>query len=157
LPERFPRISRRGRIRRRRVGGDSECPVSLRCLSGRRVRGGNSRVEAVKDLDQIGGTQREADVLDILPNDLCGVDADNLAIAVEQRPTTVAGINGSIRLDPCPAAGIRRSADRANNALCYREWHPRAWIADCNNSLTLADGCQASERQMLEAGAIDFY
>src|SRR5437660_12545634 len=126
-----------GTVRVRRNGQSAD---SVGCFCRRGVWGGDSRIETVKDLDEVARTQRKADVLNVLPNDLCCVDTDDLAVAVQQRPAAVAGINGRICLDPCPAAGMRRSADCADNSFCYGKWHPLPRIADCHNSLTLTDG-----------------
>src|SRR6267378_2993102 len=78
------------------------------------------------------------------------VDTDDFPACVEERAAAVAGIDGSIGLNPRALASIREFSNRADDPLGDAEQHGIAGIADSEHTLTLTNAARVSEGEVRE-------
>jgi len=69
----------------------------------------------VKDSEQVGGAKGKADSGDIFLDEFLGVEADDFATGIEQRAAGIAGVDGSVGLDPRAGSGRGELADCADD------------------------------------------
>src|SRR6266566_3642969 len=125
---------------------------------GERHGGGIEAMENVEKIRSAAGD--EADASDILLDEFLRVDADDFAAGVEERAAAVAGIDGSVGLNPGAGTGVGKSSDGADDAFRDAEEHGVARIADGQNVFALVDAGGVGEGEMRKVtfadGAFDF-
>jgi len=106
-----------------------------------------------KNFKQVGGAESEADAGDIFLDQFLGVDADDFAPGIQQRAAAVAGVDGSVGLNPGAGSGGFEAADSTDDSLGNAEEHGIAGISDGHYAFTLAHRGGFSENQTREAVA----
>jgi len=121
---------------------------------GRSFRGGtddsagNVRIKAMEDGQEIGAAESEADAGDIFLCDFQSVEADYLAAGIQERAARVAGVDGSVGLNPSAGAEGREFSDGTDDSLRGAEEHGVAGIADGEDGFTLLDGGNVGEDEI---------
>src|SRR5882724_450257 len=128
-------------------------------LSSAVVRQCQVGIEAVKNLKKIRRTEGKADARDVLLDEFLRVDPNHFALRVQQRTTTIARIDGRVRLDPRSRTGIGKFSDGADNAFRNAKEHGIAGIADGEHAFPLMNTGRVREGQMgkIEFGGGDFH
>jgi len=65
---------------------------------------------SMENFEKIGGAEGEADASDVLLDEFLRVDADDFAAGVEERAAAVAGIDGSVGVNPGAGTGVGKSS-----------------------------------------------
>src|SRR5882724_1338974 len=107
-------------------------------------------IETAKDLEKVGGTESETDAVGIFSDELQRVDANDFPARVEKRAATVAGIDGSIGLNPCALAGVRKFSNGADDPLGDAEQHGIAGVANGEHAFALMNAGGVGESEMRE-------
>ena len=102
----------------------------------------------MENFEKIRGAEGEADARDIFLDEFLRVDADDFAAGVEERAAAVAGIDGSVGLNPGAGTGVGKSSDGADDAFRDAEEHGIAWIADGQNVFALANAGGVGKGEM---------
>src|SRR5437016_11755716 len=114
----------------------------------------------MENVEKIRSAEGEANASNILLDEFLRVDADDFAAGVEERAAAVAGIDGSVGLNPGAGTGVGKSSDGADDAFRDAEEHGVAPIADGQNVIALADAGGVGEGEMRKVtfadGAFDF-
>ncbi len=113
---------------------------------GERHGGGIEAMENVEKIRSAAGD--EADASDILLDEFLRVDADDFAAGVEERAAAVAGIDGSVGLNPGAGTSVGKSSDGADHAFRDAEEHGVARIAEGRNVFALADAGGVGKGEM---------
>src|SRR5882672_4444822 len=115
-----------------------------------RMGGSDIRIEAAKDIKQVGGAESKTDPIGIFLDELQRVDADDFPARVEERAAAVAGIDGSIGLNPGAPAGIRKLSNGADDPLGDAEQHGITGIANGEHALALTHAARVGEGEVWE-------
>ena len=92
-----------------RVAGFGQSRLS-RSRSSRTGGGSDIRIETAKDLEKVGGAESKTDAIGIFLDELQRVDADHFPARVEERAAAVAGIDGSVGVNPGAGTGVGKSS-----------------------------------------------